>query len=151
MTGGGLHLIDAFVNLAGPIASADAKAFSRKPPPDPRDVAAALVQFESGATGLLATVRAAPMYWRIHVFGTKGSVESRDETTLTLSLIGKQPEVRTYPAVDSLAVLLEAFVETIETSKPFPVTTADMLDVVGAFEAIIRSISEGKPVKVARS
>jgi predicted dehydrogenase len=148
MTGGGLHLIDAFVNLAGPIASADAKAFSRKPPPDPRDVAAALVQFESGATGLLATVRAAPMYWRIHVFGTKGSVESRDETTLTLSLIGKQPEVKTYPQVDSLAVLLEAFAETIETGKPFPVTAADMLDVVGAFEAIIRSINDGKPVKV---
>ena len=60
--------------------------------------AAALLQFESGATGLLATVRAAPMYWRIHVFGTKGSVESRDETTLTLSLIGEKPDVRTYAA-----------------------------------------------------
>ena len=150
MTGGGLHLIDAFVNLAGPIASVDAKVFSRKAPPDPRDVAAALVQFESGATGLLATVRAAPMYWRLHVFGTKGSVESRDETTLTLSLIGKPPEVQEFPPVDSLEVLLEAFAETIETGKPFPVTTADMLDVVGAFEAIIRSITEGKPVKVPK-
>ena len=149
MTGAGLHLIDAFVNLAGPIASADAKLFSRKAPPDPRDVAAALLQFESGATGLLATVRAAPMYWRIHVFGTKGSVESRDETTLTLSVIGEKPDVRTYPAVDSLAVLIEAFAETIETGKPFPVTPDDMLHVVGAFEAIIRSINEGKPVKVA--
>src|SRR5580693_3632579 len=148
MTGAGLHLIDAFVNLAGPIATVDAKVFSRKPPPDPRDVAAALLQFESGATGLLATVRAAPMYWRIHVFGTKGSVESRDETTLTLSLIGNQPEVKTYAPVDSLAVLLEAFTETIETGKPFPVSAADMLDVVGAFEAVIRSIAEGGPVKV---
>ena len=92
MTGAGLHLIDAFVNLAGPIATVDAKVFSRKPPPDPRDVAAALLQFESGATGLFGTVRAAPMYWRIHVFGTKGSVEARDETTLTLSRIGEKPE-----------------------------------------------------------
>jgi predicted dehydrogenase len=149
MTGAGLHLIDACVNLAGPIASVDAKLFSREPPPDPRDVAAALLQFESGATGLLATVRAAPMYWRIHVFGTKGSVESRDETTLTLSLIGEKPDVRTYAAVDSLAVLIEAFAESIETGKPFPVTTDDMLHVVGAFEAIIRSIGEGRPVKVA--
>jgi len=148
MTGAGLHLIDAFVNLAGPIASVDAKLFSRKPSRDPRDVVAALLQFESGATGLLATVRAAPMYWRIHVFGTKGSVESRDETTLTLSLIGEKPDVRTYALVDSLAVLLEAFAESIETGKPFPVTTADMLHVVGAFEAIIRSIDEGGPVKV---
>jgi predicted dehydrogenase len=148
MTGGGLHLLDAFVNLAGPIATADAKLFSRKPPPDPRDVAAALLQFESGATGLLATVRAAPMYWRIHVFGTKGSVESRDETTLTLARIGEKPETKTFPQVDSLAVLLEAFAESVETGKPFPVSTADMLDVVGAFEAVIRSIAESKPVKV---
>jgi predicted dehydrogenase len=126
-----------------------AKLFSRKATPDPRDVVAALLQFESGATGLLATVRAAPMFWRIHVFGTKGSVESRDETTLTLSLIGEKPDVRSYPPVNSLAVLIEAFAESIETGKPFPVTPDDMLHVVGAFEAIIRSIDEGRPVKVA--
>jgi predicted dehydrogenase len=51
--------------------------------------------------------------------------------------------------VDSLGTLIEAFGETIETGKPFPVTTVDMLDVVGAFEAIIRSIGEGRPVTVS--
>ncbi len=45
-------------------------------------------------------------------------------------------------------MLLEAFAESVETGKPFPVTTADMLDVVGAFETIIRSMAEGGPVKV---
>jgi len=126
----------------------DAKVFSRKPPPDPRDVAAALLQFESGATGLLATVRAAPMFWRVHVFGTKGAAEVRDETTLTLARIGEKPETLIFPQVDSLAVLLEAFAESVETGKPFPVSTTEMLDVVGAFEAIIRSIDEGGPVNV---
>jgi predicted dehydrogenase len=150
MTGAGLHLIDAFVNLAGPIATVDAKVFSQKPPPDPRDVAAALVQFESGATGLLASVRSAPLFWRVHVFGTKGSAEARDETTLTVARIGAAPETLTFPQVDSLAVLLEAFAESVETGKPFPVSTIDMLDVVGAFEAIIRSMAEGGPVKVQR-
>jgi len=83
MTGAGLHLIDAFVNLAGPIAKVDARVFKQKAPPDPRDSAAALVDFESGATGVLATVRAAPAYWRVMVFGTKGWAEARDETVLT--------------------------------------------------------------------
>jgi predicted dehydrogenase len=55
MTGAGFHVLDAFVNIAGPIAAVDARIFSQKPSPDPRDAAAALVQFESGATGLLAT------------------------------------------------------------------------------------------------
>ena len=150
MTGAGLHVLDAFVNLAGPIAQVDARVFTQKPPPDPRDVAAALVQFESGATGLLGTVRAAPMYWRIMVFGTKGSAEARDETSLTVSLIGQEPKTTVFTPVDSLGVLLEAFAETIETGKPFLVTTADMLDVVAAFEAVITSIGEGKPVTVAR-
>ncbi len=79
MTGAGLHVIDAFVNLAGPIAKVDARVFAQKPPPDPRDAAAALIEFKSGATGVLATVRAAPMFWRIHVFGTKGSAEARGD------------------------------------------------------------------------
>jgi predicted dehydrogenase len=149
MTGAGLHVLDAFVSLAGPIVKVDARVYSQKAPPDPRDAAAALVQFKSGATGLLATVRAAPMFWRIHVFGTKGSAEARDETSLTVALIGGMTETKVHPAADSLGVLLEAFAETIEAGKPFPVTTAEMLDVVGAFEAMIRSIAEGKPVAAA--
>ena len=149
MTGAGLHVLDAFVNIAGPITKVDARVYSQKAPPDPRDAAAVLVQFGSGATGLLATVRAAPMYWRIMVFGTKGWAEAREETSLTVALIGGNPETKTYPPADSLGVLLESFAETIETGKPFPVSTSEMLDVVGAFEAVIRSIAEGKPVRVA--
>ena len=148
MTGAGLHLIDAFVNLAGPIAKVDARVFSRKPPPDPRDVAAALIEFKSGATGVMATVRAAPMFWRIHVFGTKGSAEAREESMLTLAKIGEEPKTMTFPQVDSLGTLIESFAEAIETGKPFAVSTADMLDVVGAFEALIRSINERRPVAV---
>ena len=150
MTGAGLHLIDAFVNLAGPISTVDARVFAQKLPPDPRDSAAALMQFRTGATGMLATVRAAPMYWRVMVFGTKGWAEARDETHLTVAKLGEQPATQVYPAVDSLGVLLEAFGETIETGKPFPVTTDEMLEVAGAFEAIIRSMAQGIPVSVAR-
>ncbi len=149
MTGAGLHVLDAFVNLAGPIAKVDARVYSQKAPPDPRDAAAALVEFKSGATGLLATVRAAPMFWRIHVFGSKGWAEARGETMLTVAMIGKRPQTTTYPQADSLGTLIEAFAETIETGKPFPVTTLDMLDVVGTFEAVIRSIGEGRPVEVS--
>ena len=150
MTGAGLHVLDAFVNLAGPIAEVDARLFARKPAPDPRDAIAALVTFAGGATGLLATVRAGPMYWRVHVFGTKGWAEARGETTLTVARNGEDPQQQTLPQVDSLAVLLEAFAESIETGKPFPVPMSEMLDVVGAFEAIIRSASESRPIVVGR-
>ena len=150
MTGAGLHVIDALINLAGPIATVDAKFFSRKPPPDPRDVAAAFVQFASGATGQVATVRAGPMFWRVHVFGTGGWAEARGETTLTVAPIGQSPVTRELPATDSLAVLIEAFAETIETGAPFPVSTGEMLDVVGAFEAAIQSMRTGAPVQATK-
>ena len=148
LTGAGLHLIDALVSLGGPIAAVDAKLFERKPPPDPRDVIALQVSFANGGIGQLASVRAAVPYWRVHVFGTKGWAEARDETILTTALIGQTPRTHTFPQVDSLAVLLESFAESIELGTPFLVSTSDMLDTVGAFAAAITSIKSGKPVKV---
>ena len=150
LTGAGLHLIDALVHLGGPIGRVDARLASRKAPPDPRDVAAVLAEFVSGATGQIATVRAAPMYWRVHVFGTNGWAEARDETTLTVARIDEAPRTQTFPQVDSLGVLLDAFGESIETGRPFVVTTDEMLDVVAAFEAAITSMQEKRPVVVSR-
>jgi predicted dehydrogenase len=85
----------------------------------------------------------------VHVFGTKGWAEARDETTLTLALNGEAPRIEHLPQVDSLGVLLEAFGESIETGKPFPVSTDEMLTVVATFEAAIQSMASGKPVVVA--
>jgi predicted dehydrogenase len=148
LTGAGLHLIDALVSLGGPIAEIHARLFERKPPPDPRDVIALQAQFTSGATGQLASVRAAPAYWRVHVFGTKGWAEARDETTLTVAPNGQSPQTKTLPPADSLAVLLEAFGEAIELGTPFPVTANEMLSVVAAFEAAIGSMRAGASVRV---
>jgi predicted dehydrogenase len=148
MTGAGLHVLDSIVNLAGPIVRVDARVFSQKAPPDPRDVIAVLTQSKSGATGQLATVRAGPVYWRMHVFGTLGWAEARDETTLTVALMKQAAQVRQLPQADGLTDLIEAFAAAIEGGAPFPVTTAQMLDTVGAFEAVITSIGSGKPVDV---
>lgn len=148
MTGAGLHVLDAFINLAGPIRQVDARLFSRKPSPDPRDVVAVLTEFESGATGLMATVRAAPMFWRVHVFGTKGAAEARGEDTLIVGKIGEEWKAHTFTHVDPLRVLVEAFADAIEGKAPFPVSTAQMLDMIGAFEAVVASIESGRPVHV---
>ena len=148
MTGAGLHVLDAFVNLVGPIARVDARLYSHKPPPDPRDAVAALIDFTSGATGLMATVRAGPTYWRVHVFGTRGWAEALGETKLTVAPIGQEPQTKTLPATDSLAALLDRFAEAVEGGPPFLVAPEEMLDVVGAFEALIASTAAGRPVAV---
>jgi predicted dehydrogenase len=148
MTGAGLHILDAFINLVGPITQVDARLYRQKPPPDPRDSVAALVDFASGATGVMATVRAGPMYWRVHVFGTKGWAEVLGETRLIVAPVGQEPQPRSLPPSDSLAALLEAFAVAVEDGTPFPVSPEEMLDLVGAFEALVTSIDAGRPVAV---
>jgi predicted dehydrogenase len=148
LTGAGLHVLDAMVNLAGPVSYIDARAISKKAPPDPRDVVAVLTEFSAGATGIMATVRAAPMFWRIHVFGTDGMAEARGEDTLIVTKIGGEPRQTTYDHVDSLRTLIEAFADAVEGRAPFPVTPDQMLDVIGAFEGAVQSLAIGRPVRL---
>src|SRR3954470_5515416 len=75
LTGAGLHVLDAFVSLLGPARRVYAPLNSREQGPPPLDTAVLAIDFESGATGTLVTVRATPLYWRVHVFGSKGSAE----------------------------------------------------------------------------
>jgi predicted dehydrogenase len=146
LTGAGLHVLDAFVNLAGPVRRVDAKVFERKPPPDPRDVLAVLVEFASGVTGLMATVRAAPVVWRIQAFCTGGWAEARGEDTLTVARMGEEPVTQTLPHVDSVLALVESFADAIEGKAPFLVTPAEMVAMIGAFEAVVTSVETGAPV-----
>ena len=96
-------------------------------------------------------MRAGPAYWRVHVFGTKGWVEARDETTLTVAPNGQSPRTEAFPPADSLALLLESFAEAVDGGTPFLVPTEQMLDVVGAFEAAISSLAARQPVAVRQA
>lgn len=149
MTGCGLHVLDALINLAGPIRQVHAKAYAPKSPPDPRDVVAVLAEFANGATGLMATVRATAPFWRVHVFGTKGFAEARDEIHLRIGYLGEAPQHRDLAAVDSLLALAEAFADAVEDRAPFPVTPRQLVDVTAAFEAIIASLETRAPIDVA--
>jgi predicted dehydrogenase len=140
MTGAGLHALDAMVGIAGPLKRVRAQLIARKPPPAPHDTASALLEFESGVSGLLATVRATPFYWRVHAFGTLGSAEVLGETELVLRLSGRPPERRSLAPTDSLRAELEAFADAVQGRAPFPVTPAQMLDTVAAFESVVNAL-----------
>ncbi len=61
MTGSGLHVLDAFINLAGPVRLVHGRLVSRKPKPDPHDTVSVLLELANGITGTLSTVRATPV------------------------------------------------------------------------------------------
>ena len=149
MTGTGIHILDAFVNAVGAVDEVQAQFISTKPSPDPRDTISVLFRFENDVSGLLGAVRASPFYWRIHVFGDEGSIEALGETHLVIRTQGGKTDARDFPARDSLLAEFDAFADAVEGRAPYPITPQEMVNTIGAFEAITRSIETRKPVKVA--
>jgi len=146
MTATGIHVVDAFVNLIGPVRRVRAQLIERKPDPAPLDTVSVLMEFENGVSGVLCTIRTTPIFSRVHVFGTAGSAEAVGESELVLRMAGAQPERRSMEPVNTLRVELEAFADAIEGRAPYPVTTAQMIEAVAAMEAINRSIESRAPV-----
>ena len=149
MTGTGIHILDAFVNAAGPVEEVQAQFISTKPSPDPRDTISVLFRFENGLSGTLGAVRASPFYWRVHVFGDGGSVEALGETQVVVRTRGGKVEVRDFPPRDSLLAEFDAFADAVAGRAPYPITPAEMVNTIGAFEAITRSIETRAPVRVS--
>jgi predicted dehydrogenase len=148
MTGAGLHVLDAMIGLLGPVASVHGRMLMKKPQPAPLDSVAALYEFAGGASGILATVRATPLYWRLHMFGSKGSAETLGETELVLRLSGCEAQRPQLAPVDGLRLLLEAFADAAEGGAPYPISTADMLATIAAFEATLASIRDDRLTRV---
>jgi predicted dehydrogenase len=146
LTGAGLHVLDAFVSMLGPVRRVYAQLHQREPGPPPLDTAVMTLDFVNGVTGTLSTVRATPFYWRVHVFGTKGSAEVLDEVTMILRKTGDAPRRMSSPAVDVLRSEIDAFADAIEKRKPFPVPEAEVLATLSAFEAALQSMTSVMPV-----
>jgi predicted dehydrogenase len=146
LTGAGLHVLDAFVSLVGPVRRVYAQLRQRELGPPPLDTAVMTLDFVNGVTGTLATVRATPLYWRVHVFGTEGSAEVLDEVSLILRKTGGEPQRISYLAIDVLRAELDAFADAIENKDSFPVSDAQVLATLSAFEAALQSMTSGAPV-----
>ena len=149
LTGTGIHVLDSFVHIAGPVRRVTARLLSHRPPPDPLDTLSVLLEFEGGVSGLLAAVRSTPAFWRVHVFGRSGSAEALGRTELIIRKSGIEPERRTFAPADSVRINLEAFADAVAGRAPYPIPPREIVDVVAAFEAIVTSAgSHGRPQDV---
>ena len=146
MTGAGLHVLDSFIGLLGPVRRVNARLLTHKAGVPPLDSVAAMYEFASGVSGLLATVRATSFYLRVHVFGANGSAEVLGECELVLRKIGAEPQRLNFTPFDSQRAELEAFADAIEGRAPYPIPAEQMLATVAAFEATVASIESGASV-----
>ena len=96
LTATGVHVLDAFVGLVGPVRRASAQLLGHGSGPEPLDALTVVLEFANRASGTLACVRSTPQFWRVHVFGRNGSAEALEETDLVVRMAGAPPQRRTF-------------------------------------------------------
>ena len=140
MTGMGIHLLDAFSHLVGPMARVSALSTRRALPLPTGDTTAALIGFANGATGTLASTLKTPFVWRVALYGDRAWAESVSETRLVIRRAGGEPEVRDFAPCNHLGMNVEAFAEAALERRPFPIDAAGILHTVAALDAVFRSV-----------
>ena len=140
MTGMGIHVLDCFRDLVGPMKriSALSKARALKLPTG--DTTAALIEFENGAAGTLGTTIKTPFRWRIAIFGENCWAESISETRAIVRYAGKEPEVIERPADNHLGRNLDYFAKAAMGQGTFPIRPAGILQTAAALEAVFKSV-----------
>lgn len=140
MTGMGIHVLDCFRDLAGPMKRISALSKARAMKLSTGDTTAALVEFESGATGVLGTTIKTPFRWRIAVFGENCWAESVSETRLIVRRAGKdEPQVFDYPPESHLGRNLDYFAKAVMGQGAFPISPDGILQTAAALEAVFKS------------
>ncbi|MEI7530848.1 MAG: Gfo/Idh/MocA family oxidoreductase [Betaproteobacteria bacterium] len=147
LTATGIHVVDTFTNMMGPISKVSGFFHDRKGQ-ETMDSMAMTFQFKSGATGVLSSVRPTPVFWRIHVFGNKGSAEAHGANVLNLQMSGKPLETIRFEPRDALKFQLEVFAHALANKKPYPISFEEILQTVEAFEAAARAIDTQTTVSI---
>jgi predicted dehydrogenase len=146
LTATGVHVLDAFIALAGPAQRVHAQFTARASSPEPLDTLSVFLEFKNRVSGVMSCVRTTAQYWRIHVFGRNGWAEALEDIDLVVRRMDTQPQRLAFERVDALRLELEAFAQCVKTGAPYPIPFAQMLAGVAATEAIVKSIEQGSPV-----
>jgi predicted dehydrogenase len=149
LTGTGIHVLDALIEMAGPVRRVQALLLSHQPPPDPLDSLSVMLEFEAGISGTLAAVRSTPAFTRVHAFARHASAEVLGRTELVLRRSGSEPQRLTFAPVDSVRVNLEAFADAVAGKASYPIPTSQIFASVAAFAAIVEAVrSDGRAREV---
>ena len=161
MTGRGVHLVDAYLYLAGRIESVHSQSARRVLDFGLDDTTSMLLRFRGGATGYFSTILATAETWRMQVFGSKGWVEVGGVEHLTTwqmkacfvdprSLhVHHIPQLLVFPPVSTERAELEHFARAAAARRPLAAAGGDEVHNVAVFEAILKSAKAGRTVRVA--
>ena len=144
MTGTGIHLLDLTVSLLGRPDRVFAKISSGDAGKVPHeDACNVFFTFASGVSATLTMVQTTPRFWRMHLFGSEGSLEMLNDEEMILYRVGQAPVRRRLAQVDALRLELEAFAQAIRFERPYPISPEQMVWTASGMEAVCRSLASG--------
>ena len=141
MTGMGIHVLDCFRDMVGPMKRISALSTARALKVPAGDTTAALIEFANGATGTLGTTIKTPFRWRIAIFGENCWAESVSETRAIVRHAGKDdPEIIDKPHDNHLGRNLDYFAKAAMGQGDFPIPPEGILQTAAALEAVFKSV-----------
>ncbi len=140
LTAMGIHIIDAFIHLGGPIAEVRAHSSGLVLDVDMDDTTSVMLNFENGVSAMFSTLCATARQWRLQVFGTKGWVQLRDHHVFdTCRNDQQQAETKVFPETDIEFAELQAFAAACQGGAEYSVTLEDAVHGIAIQDAIIDS------------
>lgn len=136
MTALGIHILDAMIGLGATFDRVCVLSRQRVLANGLDDTTTALCSFADGAVGVVTTMIATPARWCLEVYGTKGWAAMDGETRLVHKLAGETAGTIDYPAIDIERAELEAFAGWVTRDEAYPITKAQAIHGVAAFETI---------------
>lgn len=149
MTPRGVHALDCMIHFGGLVQSVSAVSKRRVIPVDIDDVTTALLTFNTGATGMLTSLHTTGEIWRLHIFGSKGWMESRGDADLVVAGLEGEPKRIELTKADKERAVLEEFAQAASSRKPSVIDPAEIVNGVAVLETIVQSSESGQIVKIA--
>jgi predicted dehydrogenase len=143
MTAMGIHLIDMFICLAGPIDRVSASGVRRAVSIEMDDAVSVNVHFRSGSSGYASALIASPRQWRIQAFGTSAWAHMRDHHLLDICNEDGTPRSNSFEQVDELRLELEAFAAAVRGRAAYPLPLEEAVHGIAVLEAVLRSAAAG--------
>jgi predicted dehydrogenase len=159
MTGMGIHLTDAFLELFGPATEVYAAAAGIVSDRPNGDIVSVQMRFSSGATAFASAILETPLFIGLRVFGSKGWAEIRNAShpdtpgpaVLTVQPKGGERWSEEHGWENAVLLNLRAFAQAIRGEATYPITDAEKIGNVAVLEAVRDSVAGGTPIRLAPS
>lgn len=161
LTAVGVHALDHMIEFGGHVRDVHCRTARNYPGPSD-DTTTIMLQFESGATGLIFCSVATATNFEFTAYGTGGLAEiSRPDlsqfryvpvsTAPPTGLVTAPPDENLqFSGFDMLHAEMTAFARAAGGGEPYPVPVADVLHGMAVLDAVVVSAQHGEIVAVAR-